>query len=75
MAEDDWYFGFNRYHYIGGVMIVAALLFLVTGVLGYNTSRVSSGVRWMGAVEWDQVVIGLVALGLAVVNLRRARHQ
>jgi hypothetical protein len=74
VAEKDWHFGINRYHVAGAISAVGGLVFITAGLLGYDTARVPVGSsRWVGGPLWDRIAIGLIALGIGIVHLRRAR--
>lgn len=76
MAEDDWYFGVNQYHVTGVIAAVGGLVFIVAGLLGYNTARVPPGSsRWVDGPIWDRVLLGLVSLGIGVFRFRQARRR
>jgi hypothetical protein len=68
MAEEDWYGPFGKLtqrHLVLFVGVTGGLLWIVSGVVGYDqgrryyTATVPAETRWMGHVLWDQICIGL----------------
>ena len=84
MAEKDWYGPFGNWtmkhlHIVNGIL--GGTFFMVAGLIGYDTGRRTSTAttppapRWMGAIEWDQIIIGCIAFAYAYFSYRLLKAE